>query len=143
MQSPQNLKVAIAINNDYCSKCSICHSVCPFEAILKDKKTGEATIDVEKCQVCGLCASACPSEAIDLLYCDDDSLVSYTKRLMKQKNSKNLVLTCRGSSPASCEIQRINLLFLLHQSDSVSRMFFISNRRRYSFQTMYKNMRGN
>jgi coenzyme F420-reducing hydrogenase delta subunit len=104
LQSPQSLKVAIAINNDYCSKCSICHSVCPFEAILKDEKTGEVTIDVEKCQVCGLCASACPSEAIDLVYYDDDSLTKYAKKLMKQKKSNTLVLTCRGSSPAPCEI---------------------------------------
>jgi coenzyme F420-reducing hydrogenase delta subunit len=61
-------------------------------------------IDVEKCQVCGLCSSACPSQAIDLVYYDDDSLVSYTKELMKQKGSNNLVLTCRGSSLAPCEI---------------------------------------
>lgn len=104
MQNPQNLKVAIAINSDYCSKCSICHSVCPFEAILKDEKADEVTIDVEKCQVCGLCASACPSEAIDLVYYDDDSLISYTKKLMKQKKSSNLILTCRGNNPAPCDM---------------------------------------
>jgi len=103
-QSPQSLKVAIEINNNYCSSCTVCRSLCPFEAIFKDESTGEIKIDVEKCQVCGLCSSACPSEAIDLVYYDDDSLVSYTKRLMKQKRSKTLVLTCRGNSPAPCEI---------------------------------------
>jgi len=103
-QSPQSPKVAIEINNNYCSSCTVCRSVCPFEAIFKDQSSGEIKIDVEKCQVCGLCSSACPAEAIDLVYYDDDSLVSYTKKLMKQKRSKTLVLTCRGSSPAPCEM---------------------------------------
>lgn len=103
-QSQQNHKVAIAINNDYCSKCTICQSICPYEAIFKDEKTSQITIDLEKCQVCGLCASACPSEAIDIVYYNDDSLIAYTKKLMAQKKSKNLVLTCRGSSPAPCEM---------------------------------------
>jgi len=104
IQSPQNLKVAIEINNDYCSGCTICRSVCPFEAIFKDESSREVKIDVEKCQICGLCSSACPAHAIDLVYYNDDSMISYTKRLMKQKRSKTLVLTCRGSSPAPCEM---------------------------------------
>jgi len=98
------LKVAIAINNDYCSKCTICQAVCPYEAIAKDEKADQLKIDIDKCQVCGLCASACPSEAIDLVYYNDDSLVAYSKKLMKQKKSDNLVLTCRGGSPAPCEM---------------------------------------
>jgi len=103
-KGPQSLKVAIEINNDYCSGCTVCRSVCPFEAIFKDEDSGEIKIDVEKCQVCGLCSSACPAEAIDLVYYDDDSLVDYANKLMKLKRSKTLVLTCRGSSPAPCEI---------------------------------------
>jgi coenzyme F420-reducing hydrogenase delta subunit len=106
-QNQQDLKVAIAINNDYCSKCTICQSICPYEAISKDEKTNQFTIDLEKCQVCGLCASACPSEAIDLVYYSDDSLVSYSKKLMTQKKANNLVLTCRGSSPAPCEMMEL------------------------------------
>ena len=106
-QSPQSHTVAIEINNNFCSGCTVCRSVCPYEAIFKDEGTGEIKIDVEKCQVCGLCSSACPAEAIDLVYYDDDSLVSYTKRLMKQKRAKTLVLTCRGNSPAPCEVNDI------------------------------------
>jgi coenzyme F420-reducing hydrogenase delta subunit len=78
--------------------------VCPFKAIFQDEGTGEIKIDLEKCQVCGLCSSACPAQAIDLVYYDNDSLVSYAKRLLTQKRSKTLVLTCRGSSPAPCEM---------------------------------------
>jgi len=103
-QSPQSHTVAIEINNNLCSSCTVCRSVCPFEAIFKDESTGEIKIDIEKCQICGLCSSACPAEAIDLVYYDDDSLISYTQKLMKQKRSKTLVLTCRGSSPTPSEM---------------------------------------
>jgi len=103
-QSPQSHTVAIEINNNFCSSCTVCRWVCPFEAIFKDESTGEIKIDIEKCQICGLCSSACPAEAIDLVYYDDDSLVSYTQKLMKQKKSKTLVLTCRGSSPTPSEM---------------------------------------
>lgn len=106
-QSPQSLRVAIEINNKYCSGCTVCRAVCPYEAIFKDESTGEIKIDVEKCQVCGLCSSACPAQAIDLVYYDNDSLIAYAERLMKQKKSKTLVLTCRGSSPAPCEMAEI------------------------------------
>jgi len=106
-QSPQSLRVAIKINNEFCSGCTVCRSVCPYEAIFKEESTGEIKIDIEKCQVCGLCSSACPAQAIDLVYYDDDSLIAYAERLMKQKKSKTLVLTCRGNSPAPCEMAEI------------------------------------
>jgi len=103
-QSLRNRKVAIEINQNYCGACITCRQVCPFQAIFQDENTNEIKIDLEKCQVCGLCSSACPAGAIDVVYYDDDSLVSYAKKLMRQKKSKTLVLTCRASSPAPCEM---------------------------------------
>ncbi|MEM1565306.1 MAG: 4Fe-4S binding protein, partial [Candidatus Bathyarchaeia archaeon] len=67
--------VVVNINQDYCSRCSICHSVCPYEAVRRDPETGRVEIDVQKCQVCGICYSACPSFAIEILYYDYNSLV--------------------------------------------------------------------
>ncbi|MCD6431460.1 4Fe-4S binding protein, partial [Candidatus Bathyarchaeota archaeon] len=46
---------AVKINQDYCSRCSVCYSVCPFEAIKRDPETGKVEIDIPKCQVCGIC----------------------------------------------------------------------------------------
>jgi len=98
---------AININQDYCSKCSICHSICPYEAIKRDSETGKVEIDLQKCQVCGICYSACPSEAIDIVYYDYDSLLKYVNRLQNECKSNTLVLMCRGNSPATCEIEEI------------------------------------
>ncbi|MGQ9530366.1 MAG: hydrogenase iron-sulfur subunit [Candidatus Bathycorpusculaceae bacterium] len=98
---------AITINQDYCSGCSICHSICPYEAIKRDSETGKVEIDIQKCQVCGICYSACPSLAIEIIYYNYDSLVEYVNCMQEKEKGDTLVLMCRGNSPATCEIEEI------------------------------------
>jgi len=98
---------AVNINQDYCSRCSICHSVCPYEAIKRDAETGKVEIDLQKCQVCGICYSACPVFAIEIVYYDYASLVNYVDCLRKKIKSDTLVLMCRGNSPSTCEVEEI------------------------------------
>jgi len=98
---------AISINQDYCSKCSICHSICPYEAIKRDLETGKVEIDLQKCQVCGICYSACPVLAVEIVYYDYESLVKYVKDMREKCKSDTLVLMCRGNSPSTYEIEEI------------------------------------
>jgi coenzyme F420-reducing hydrogenase delta subunit len=98
---------ALIINQDLCSKCGICHSVCPYEAIKRDLETGKVEIDLQKCQVCGICYSACPVMAIETKYYDYDSLVKYVRERQKECKSDTLVLMCRGNSPSTCEVEEI------------------------------------
>jgi coenzyme F420-reducing hydrogenase delta subunit len=107
MKMSQACAAAININQDLCSKCSICHSVCSYEAIKRDPETGKVEIDLQKCQVCGICYSACPVLAIEMVYYDYDSLVKYVKAMHKKCRSDTLVLICRGNSPSTCEIEEI------------------------------------
>jgi coenzyme F420-reducing hydrogenase delta subunit/ferredoxin len=97
-------KNAIEIKDDFCSRCSVCYSICPFDAITRKEETGEVKIDIEKCQVCGICYSACPAGAIDTLYYDIDTLLHYVEKEMKDKQTGTLVLSCRGNTPSSCEV---------------------------------------
>jgi len=99
--------VGIKLDDAYCGRCSICHSLCPYEAISVNSETGEVKIDVEKCQFCGICYSACPVSAIDIVYYDDETLATHVERLAKEKNSRTLVLMCRGNSPSTCEVEEI------------------------------------
>lgn len=58
----------IVVDEDLCSGCSICVSLCPYDA-LEVKKKGEKSIlviDDLKCKRCGLCVTACPSNAITI-----------------------------------------------------------------------------
>ena len=75
---------AVEINQDLCSRCCVCHSICPYEAINYDKEEDKVEIDIQKCQVCGICPSACPVGAIEVAYYDYEHLVDYVKRESRQ-----------------------------------------------------------
>jgi len=90
---------AISVKEENCSLCSVCSSVCPFDAIEVDEERERLILDVEKCQVCGLCHSACPASAIELLYYAPESLLSYVEKRMKETGFKTLAVVCRGVSP--------------------------------------------
>jgi len=103
----QTCATAISINQDLCSRCSICHSICPYEAIKRDPETGKVEIDLQKCQVCGICYSGCPVFAIEMAYYNFDSLADYVKIMREKCGSDTLVLMCRGNSPSTCEVEEI------------------------------------
>ena len=50
-------------NDDLCSRCKICISVCKHEAREYDVETDKIVVDRVKCQSCGCCVAACPSGA--------------------------------------------------------------------------------
>jgi electron transfer flavoprotein alpha subunit len=55
--------LAIQINTEKCTLCSVCINTCPFGALeLKDDKI----VVNDNCNLCGACKEACPSEAITL-----------------------------------------------------------------------------
>ncbi len=96
--------ILIEVNEDRCSKCGLCYSICPFEAILVEENTGRLRIDTEQCQLCGICVSIRPSLSIEIAYYNYNSLVSYVKEQAEALQTKTLVIMCRGSSPPSCEM---------------------------------------
>ena len=100
-------RVALKLNEDYCGNCSICSSLCPFEAIKRDTETGKTFLEIEKCQVCGICYSTCPAQAIDIIYYDIDSLTRYLERAKQKYDCDTLVIMCRGSAPDFAGIERL------------------------------------
>jgi len=100
----EDREAAVKVIEDSCSRCKLCYSVCPFEAISLNTDTGEVRIEADKCQVCGICSSTCPSSAIEMAYYSYESLTDYLKEQSKTSNRKALVIMCRGTSSPSCEI---------------------------------------
>lgn len=100
-------KVALNLQEDNCSKCSICYSLCPFDAIRRDDESGKFLLEIEKCQVCGICASACPSKVIDIYYYDIESLFRYLERAKKEYDSDTLLVMCKGSAPDLAGIEGV------------------------------------
>ena len=98
----------VEIDQDLCSRCCVCHSICPYEAIKRDS-TGKVEVNSQECQVCGICYSACPSSAIKTQYYTYDNLSNYVKQARAKAKSDvdTLVLMCRGNSPSTGEVQDI------------------------------------
>jgi coenzyme F420-reducing hydrogenase delta subunit/formate hydrogenlyase subunit 6/NADH:ubiquinone oxidoreductase subunit I len=100
-------KPAVNINDDYCSRCTVCGSLCPYDAISKDHENNKIILDIEKCQVCGICASACPARAIDTIYYDRESLLNYLRKVKPQYKSDTLVVMCKGSAPDFSQVGKL------------------------------------
>jgi len=52
------------INEELCSGCKICNSLCPYGAISFDEEKKVARVNEALCKGCGTCTAACPSGAI-------------------------------------------------------------------------------
>ena len=98
----------VEINQDLCSRCYVCQSICPYEAIKRDS-AGKVEVNSQDCQVCGICYSACPVSAIKMQYYTYDNLSNYVKEALAKAKSgvDTLVLMCRGNSPSTGEVQDI------------------------------------
>jgi F420-non-reducing hydrogenase iron-sulfur subunit len=86
---------AIAIRDELCSRCTVCLSVCPFEAISRPED--RIVIDLDKCTICGICASVCPSGAIVPYYYGSNALIEGIKA-ERAGEGASLVVACRGST---------------------------------------------
>lgn len=97
----------VEINQDFCSRCYVCQSICPYKAINRDE-SGKVEVNSKDCQVCGICYSACPVSAIKMNYYTYDNLTQYLKEAQaKTKGAETLVFMCRGNSPSTGEVQDI------------------------------------
>ena len=63
----------ITLRDELCSRCTVCLSACPVEAISRHED--QIVIDLDKCTICGICASVCPSGAIVPYYYGSNTLI--------------------------------------------------------------------
>jgi heterodisulfide reductase subunit A len=49
------------IDEDTCSGCRLCISMCPYTAISFDGEKGVSVVNVALCKGCGTCVATCPS----------------------------------------------------------------------------------
>ncbi|MCK5670120.1 4Fe-4S binding protein, partial [Candidatus Bathyarchaeota archaeon] len=78
---------AIAVvNEDKCSGCKMCSSVCEFNAIeMHEKEDGKVVSHVipEVCKGCGVCVATCPSAAINASHFGDDIILSQIRAALE------------------------------------------------------------
>lgn len=61
------IKEGVRRDDDLCTHCGMCVSICPTKALAFDPKTGKVTFNEEKCVACGVCIDACPPRAMEIL----------------------------------------------------------------------------
>ena len=61
------VKEGVRRDDDICTHCGMCISICPTKALSLDPKTGKVTFTEEKCVACGVCIDACPPRAMEIL----------------------------------------------------------------------------
>ncbi len=60
--------ISAVVDEDLCSGCRICVSVCPYEAITYDEKDKVSRVNEALCKGCGTCGAACPSGAMSTIH---------------------------------------------------------------------------
>jgi heterodisulfide reductase subunit A len=81
--------VVASINEDMCSGCRICNTLCPFNAIefLSDK--GVSYINEALCKGCGTCVAACPAQAITGAHYNNEQIFAEIEGLLYDAISGN------------------------------------------------------
>lgn len=70
------------VNEELCTGCQTCLTVCPFDAIKRDDEKSVAVINSALCTGCGTCAATCPSNAIQQYGFNDDEVISEVLALL-------------------------------------------------------------
>ena len=64
------------IDEEKCSGCKTCISICPYKAIGYDSEKGISFINEVLCRGCGTCVVACPSGAITARHFEDNAILA-------------------------------------------------------------------
>lgn len=62
----QSLGQDVTRNEERCTHCGSCVTICPAGAFIVDSKTQIVSFDNAQCIACGLCIPACPSRAMEV-----------------------------------------------------------------------------
>jgi len=62
----QSLSQDVYRNDNRCTHCGACITVCPTGAFILEPSTRKVAFDNEKCVACGICIKACPPRAMEL-----------------------------------------------------------------------------
>lgn len=62
----QSLGQNVLRNDERCTHCGACVTVCPTKAFKLDPESRLISFDAGKCIACGLCLKACPPRAMEL-----------------------------------------------------------------------------
>ena len=64
----QSLSQDVTRNEDRCTHCGACITICPTSAFELEPSTRRVLFDNEKCLACALCIKSCPPRAMEMYF---------------------------------------------------------------------------
>jgi len=74
----------VPVNDELCSGCGICITMCPYGARSLDPDRHVAAVNEILCEGCGACAAACPSGAAQQRNQTDDQIFSMLRAMLRE-----------------------------------------------------------
>jgi heterodisulfide reductase subunit A len=74
----------VPVNDELCSGCGICITVCPYSARSLDPVRHVAVVNEVLCEGCGACAAACPSGAAQQRNQTDEQIFSMLTAMLRE-----------------------------------------------------------
>ena len=71
------------VDQEVCSGCGYCESICAYQAVEVDPKKRVAVVNEAVCESCGACAATCPSGAIQLKNFDRKQVMNMIDQIAK------------------------------------------------------------
>jgi heterodisulfide reductase subunit A len=76
--------ITAEVDEDLCSGCKTCISLCPYKALTYDQKKKTVSVNEVLCRGCGVCVAACPSAAIKARHFTDRQIVEEIRGLLQK-----------------------------------------------------------
>ncbi len=115
VMSPGKIRVeAITsrVDSNQCTSCGICAKVCPYNAIMVDKKSKQPAVVIEAaCAGCGTCAAECPFDAIEMNHFTDAQILAQVHAIVeKDPQEKVVCFACNWCSYAGADFAGVSRL---------------------------------
>jgi heterodisulfide reductase subunit A len=104
--------ITAEINPEACTSCGICARVCPYNAIVFDKRSGlPAKVTTAACSGCGTCSAECPVNAIEMHHFTDAQLTAQIDAILaKDPMNRIVVFACNWCSYAGADFAGVSRL---------------------------------
>jgi len=76
--------IITGVNEDLCSGCGVCVTVCPYDARKLNTEEGIVEVNEVLCEGCGSCSAACPSGAAQQKNFTDTQLSNMVKAILAE-----------------------------------------------------------
>jgi len=95
--------ITAVVDDDLCTKCGLCASVCPFNAVQWEKKQ-VAHITSAACSGCGTCAAECKFGAIEMRHFSDQAIYAQIDAMLEENPLDTIVsFACTWCSYAGAD----------------------------------------